>query len=185
MHHPQSIAVTGLKHVGKSTLGHALSVRLGLPFLDLDDLLVRRAQYENILPPGRTPEPPIRTVFRALGAARFGEWEAECVREIPSTVSGAAVVLATGGGVCDHPETMAVLSTNYRMLYLHNDPLVLYDRSVRGGVPAFLDPDRPREHFLEIAARRDARYREHADLVVDITGLHPDEALARIMEQVR
>ena len=93
--------------------------------------------------------------------------------------------LATGGGVCDHPATMAVLSTNYRMLYLHNDPLVLYDRSVRGGVPAFLDPERPREHFLEIAARRDARYREHADLVVDITGLHPDEALARIMEQVR
>ncbi len=180
-----SIALTGLKHVGKSTIGHRLSHLLNLEFIDLDDLLVRRAVYENTITPetGGTggEEPPIRSVYRALGSDTFGKWEAEAIRDIPRAYRGSGTVLATGGGVCDHPRSMELIRAAYCVLYLWNDPVVLYQRAVSHGVPAFLDQERPRDHFLEIAERRDALYRIYADHVVDISGLSIENAAARII----
>ncbi|MFO8042950.1 MAG: shikimate kinase [Alkalispirochaeta sp.] len=182
---PNSIALTGLKHVGKSTIGRRLSHFLHLEFVDLDDLLVRRALYENVIAPEpgdtATAEPRIRSVYRALGSGAFGTWEAEAIRDIPTTYRGTGTVLATGGGVCDHPDSMELIRAAYYVLYLWNDPVVLYQRAVSHGVPAFLDQDRPRDHFLEIAERRDALYRTHADHVVDIAGLSIDDAIAQIL----
>lgn len=185
MSSPSSIALTGLKHVGKSTIGRRLSHLLSLDFVDLDDLLIRRAVYENIITPEpgdtATAEPRIRSVYRALGSEAFGRWEAEVIRDVPTTYRETGTVLATGGGVCDHPESMELIRAAYCVLYLQNDPVVLYQRAVNHGVPAFLDQDRPRDHFLEIAERRDALYRTHADHVVDIAGLSIDDAIAQIL----
>ncbi len=180
-----SIALTGLKHVGKTTIGRGAATTLGWDFIDLDDLMVRRGIHDHVIPPGAadTPqnEPLIRTLFRTLGAARFGEWEAEALRDVPTTSRASHIFLATGGGVCDHPESMRLLTSNYHVLYLRHNPVVLYERAVRRGVPAFLDEDRPRDHFLEIARRRDALYAESADQIIDVAGLSPKDAIARLI----
>jgi shikimate kinase len=119
-------------------------------------------------------------VYRKLGGTAFGTWEAECLRLL-----SLPVVLATGGGVCDHPPTMQVLKEHYHVLYLHDDPLVLYERIVRGGIPAFLDPIRPQEHFLEIAERRGEIYRQTADVIVDLSGATRSEAFTRLLLALR
>ncbi|MEX2442084.1 MAG: shikimate kinase [Alkalispirochaeta sp.] len=185
----QSIAVTGLKHVGKSTIGRSLAQALSWEFVDLDELLVRRAVHENVISPDtgdKHPiEPRIRSVYRALGSTTFGEWEAEAIREIPTTYRESDVILATGGGVCDHPESMRLITTAYRVLYLRNDPVVLYERVTSHGIPAFLDQDRPRDHFLEMARRRDVLYRTYADQIIDVAGLSIEASVARIIAHHR
>lgn len=186
MTHVPSIALTGLKHVGKSTVGSSLATALGFEFVDLDDLLVRRAIHERLVDP--TPErtqfsePAIRVIFRTLGADRFGEWEADALGNMPEAYRNTSIVLATGGGVCDHPASMEIITSRYHVLYLRNDPVVLYERASSRGVPAFLDPDRPKEHFREIARRRDALYRHYADHVVDVSGLSQQDVVAQIIE---
>jgi shikimate kinase len=160
-----------------------------MQFFDLDELLIRRAEQENIVPPATRDQPPgeprIRSVYRALGSARFGVWEADAIRSMPRMPRQPHTVLATGGGVCDHPDTMRLLTETFHVLYLRNDPIVLYERASRRGIPAFLDQHRPREHFLEIAHRRDALYRRYADKVVDVAGLSVAEAIARIIADYR
>ncbi|HKK48528.1 MAG TPA: shikimate kinase [Alkalispirochaeta sp.] len=181
-----SIALTGLKHVGKSTIGRGVAAALKWDFVDLDDLLVRRGLHDNIIssdpPAGSNDEPSIRTLFRALGASRFGEWEGDALREVPTTYRETPIILATGGGVCDHPESMNLITSHYHVLYLRNDPVVLYQRAIKHGVPAFLDQDRPLDHFLEIARRRDVRYTHYADEIIDVAGLSRNDAVARIIE---
>ncbi len=184
-----SIALTGLKHVGKTTIGREVATALGWNFMDLDDLLVRRGIHENVIPPNvaQSPNDPplIRTLFRALGPELFGKWEADALREIPTTYGASHTVLATGGGVCDHPDSMHLLTINYHVLYLRHTPVVLYERAVKRGVPAFLDQDRPREHFMEIARRRDELYARSADQIIDVAGLSPADAVARIIQHRR
>lgn len=175
-----SYALTGLKHSGKTTLGRRLARELALPFTDLDDEMVRRAVSEGIITTPGGDEPAIRRVYRQIGASAFGLWEAECLRRVSPPV-----VLATGGGVCDHPPTMEALKEHYRLLYLQDDPLVLYERIVRGGVPAFLDPNRPQDHFLEIAERRGEIYRQAADVIVDLSGASRREAFNRLLLALR
>jgi shikimate kinase len=176
----RSYALTGLKHSGKTTLGRRLARELALPFSDLDEEIVRRAASEGILSDDAGDEPPIRRVYRSLGKTDFGRWEVECLHGISQPV-----VLATGGGVCDHVPTMELLQERFRILYLHDDPLVLYQRIVRGGIPAFLDPARPREHFLEIAERRGEIYRQTADVIVDLSGASRGEAFTRLLLALR
>lgn len=183
-----SVALTGLKHVGKSAVGRLLARERGALFLDLDDLLVRRAEQERL--PGFSTRladdtPPVRSLFRQLGSVRFGEWEAEALREVPAIAGDRHVVLATGGGVCDRSESMELLSMMFTVLYLHNEHLLLYERSIRYGIPAFLDPDRPRDHFLEIADRRDRIYRLHADLTVDLRGCDIRQSTQRVTDVMR
>lgn len=157
-------------------------------FLDLDDLLVRRAAHEAL--PGfvdatGSPEPPIRRLFRLLGPEAFARWEYDALRSIPTLAVHEHVVLATGGGVCERAESMELLSGMFTVLYLHNEHLLLYERSIRHGIPAFLDPGRPRDHFLEIADRRDKIYRTHADICVDLAGCDVPQSIERATDAVR
>lgn len=182
---PRSIALTGIKHVGKSTIGESLARELSVSFFDIDDLIVRRARHDGVIGLDGSGEPPIRTVFRLLGPDGFARWELDAILEVPALSHGEPVVIATGGGIADHRPAMEHLHENYTVLYLADDPLVLFERATRHGLPAFLDRNRPREHFLEIAARRDAVYRRFAHVTVEAGGRPAASVLQGILNQVR
>lgn len=80
---PAILILTGFMATGKTTIGRLVAGRLGLPFVDLDDEIERRA--------GRT----IATIFREVGEARFRELEAAALRD---ALTRPGYVLATGGG---------------------------------------------------------------------------------------
>lgn len=77
------IVLIGLPGAGKTTVGRALARRLGRPFVDFDEEIVRRE--------GRT----ISTIFASEGEAYFRRLESRLTTE---TLSGAASVLSPGGG---------------------------------------------------------------------------------------
>ena len=89
---------------GKTTLGRALALHYGLPFLDLDAEIVTRAG--QVIP----------AIFLQHGEAHFRKLEAELLREILAL--SAPVVLATGGGTPCFHDNVAVLNNKSLTLWL-------------------------------------------------------------------
>ena len=74
----------GLPGAGKTTVGQVLSVRSGLPFIDLDDLIVEKEGQS------------IHKVFLEKGEDYFREIEAEC---LGSLIAGKLkAIISVGGG---------------------------------------------------------------------------------------
>ena len=82
----RTIVLVGFMGAGKTSVGRALSRRLGLPFEDLDERIQLRE--------GKT----IEQIFRESGEAEFRNAEAAALRELLSEIRSSFCVVALGGG---------------------------------------------------------------------------------------
>jgi len=82
---------------GKTTVGRALSRRLGLPFEDLDD----RIQHRE----GKT----IEQIFRESGEAEFRRVETAALRELLGELGSSRRVVALGGGAFVQPANAVLI----------------------------------------------------------------------------
>jgi shikimate kinase len=80
------IFLVGFMGSGKSSVGRELAARLRLPFIDLDEVIVKR---ENR---------PIREIFQTHGEVYFRRVETEELRRVCG--AGKAVVALGGGAFC-------------------------------------------------------------------------------------
>lgn len=112
----QNIVLTGMPGSGKTTIGTLLAEKLGRPFIDTDDLIVKKAGCA------------ISDIFRLQGEAEFRRMETETVKEI-SSKSGC--VIATGGGAVLNTENMDALKMNGRVYFLDRSPELLAPTSDR------------------------------------------------------
>jgi shikimate kinase len=93
----RSIFLVGFMGAGKTTVGRALSRRLGLKFADLDDRIQQRE--------GRT----IEQIFRESGEAQFRKAETAALREVLAELGPSIGVVALGGGAFAQPENSVLL----------------------------------------------------------------------------
>jgi shikimate kinase len=82
----RAVFLVGFMGAGKTTVGRALSRRLGLQFEDLDDRIQRRE--------GKT----IEQIFRECGEAEFRKAETAALRELLEELGSSFRVVALGGG---------------------------------------------------------------------------------------
>ena len=148
------IVLVGFMGAGKTTVGHLLSGRLGLPFTDSDHVIEQRA--------GR----PIRQIFAEDGEPAFRALEHQVIAGL---LDGPALVLALGGGATEHPGTRDRLA-RAQVVYLQ----VGYEQAMQrvGG-----DQGRPLLARPDLAAtyqRRLPLYAELATLTVSTDGRHPE-----------
>ena len=137
---------------GKTTVGRALSRRLGLSFHDSDHEVESRTGV-------RVP-----IIFEIEGEAGFRRRESEAIERL-TTLS--RVVLATGGGAILDPRSREYLKNRGFVIYLHATPRDLWRRTRHDRSRPLLQGGDPKGRLEDLYAQRDPLYRETADLVVE------------------
>lgn len=162
-----AIYLVGFMGSGKSTIGRLLAERLGMPFADLDDD-IEAAE-------GRT----IAEVFAQDGEGRFRD--AEHAALAARVRSGAAVVLALGGGAYTFARNRDLLRGAGTSVWL-DCPFERALQRVSGFAhrPLAKDP----AQFRALFEKRLADY-ALADVRIPVSSDDPEDAVAKIVEALR
>jgi shikimate dehydrogenase len=154
----QNIVLIGMPGSGKSTIGKALSERLGRYFIDTDDVITEKHGI-------------ISDIFARKGEEYFRDIETEAVKE---TAKKGGIVIATGGGAILRKENVRVLRQNGVIFFLN--------RPVEDIIPT---SDRPLSSDIESLKKRfDERYpiyKATGDFEIYVDG-NVENAVNKIME---
>lgn len=112
----ENIVLTGMPGSGKSTLGRIVAEKLGAPFYDTDEEIVKKTGLS------------IKEIFEKKGEAFFRDLESETVEEL-SSVNGC--VISTGGGAVLREENVLSLRRNGRIFFIDRSPSRLLPTSDR------------------------------------------------------
>ena len=158
------IVLVGFMGAGKTTVGHLLSERLGLPFVDSDLVIEQHA--------GR----PVPQIFAEDGEPAFRALEHEVIADL---LDGPDLVLALGGGAAEHPGTRERLATA-QVVYLE---VGYAEAMLRVGS----DEHRPMLHRPDLDTvyrRRLGAYRQVATLTVATDGRRPEAVSEDVLAQL-
>ena len=158
------VVLVGFMGAGKTTVGHIMAERLGLPFVDSDVLIEQRQGRE------------IREIFRAEGEPYFRQLEHETVAGL---VRGRDAVIALGGGAVEDPRSRAVLR-NARVVHLR----VSYDEALARVKSDEFRPMLHRPDLDEVYRRRVPVYEDVSVLTVDTDGRRPDAVALEVLAQL-
>ncbi len=153
----ENIVLIGMPGCGKSSLGRALAEKLGKPFVDADQEIIRQA--------GKS----IPDIFAQEGENGFRRRETEVLRRLGSQ---SGLVIATGGGCVTREENKPLLRQNGKLIWVRRPVAVL---------PTQGRPLSQRGNLEEMARERMPLYAELADHIIDNTGT-PEAALRKLME---
>jgi shikimate kinase len=159
-----NLILIGFMGAGKSSVGRILAARLGRCFVETDEMITAAE--------GR----PIPEIFADKGEAHFRALEDEAVRLLALKRGD---VIATGGGLpcgAGRAEALRAIGT---VVWLSGDFDVLYERALRGGDRPMLAGKTRRQAEALYEARKP--FYAKADLVVETTGLNPDQVAARVV----
>jgi shikimate kinase len=156
---PRHVVLVGMMGAGKSTVGRRLASRLGRPFVDADDELVRRS--------GRS----VREWFEEQGEGAFRAAEGELLADL--LAAPGASVIASGGGVVLADANRAALRDHALVVWLRAGAPFLASRVRQKPHRPLLDED-PGSTVARLVAERAALYEEVADVVVDVDPFHAE-----------
>jgi shikimate kinase len=161
----------GIKHSGKSTIGKKLAKKLRRGFYDLDTLI-------EDLEGGK----PVREIYRSLGREGFQALESTAAAALASKIkNGETCVCALGGGTIENNAAIKELTEWALMVFLDEDPDILFQRIIKKGLPPFLDAKNPRDSFNELFEHRTRLYGQLADITILLQGKNIDEALQTVI----
>lgn len=106
----KTIFLIGYMGCGKTTLGQAVALRTGIPFIDLDEYIETREGMS------------ISEIFASRGEAAFRQMEREALEELASAPGQERAIVACGGGTpCfgDNMELMRRLGTTVHLTATH------------------------------------------------------------------
>ena len=195
------ITLTGFMGSGKTTVGKVLADFLGCPFMDLDDLVVKKA--------GKS----IPDIFAQDGEPAFRLLEAQVLRKTVEKYAESTAVLALGGGAVLAPASAALLHEKTVCIYLRATLDTLLARlagetagrpllqeipdqvgddggsvvmpgpgsSVMPGPDSSVMPGPDRASVSARLASREVIYEKTAHVIIDTDGLSPDEVADEII----
>ena len=195
------ITLTGFMGGGKTTVGRLLADSLGCPFMDLDDLIVKKA--------GKS----IPDIFAQDGEPAFRQLEAQVLRKTVEKYAESTVVLALGGGAVLAPASAALLHEKTVCIYLRATLDTLLSRlagetsgrpllqeipdqvgddgssvvmsgpgsSVMPGPGSSVMPGPDRASVSARLASREPIYEKTAHVIIDTDGLSSDEVTDEII----
>jgi shikimate kinase len=159
------VLLVGFMGAGKSSVGRMLASRLGVPFVDLDELIAEEAGQ------------PIPEIFADEGEDGFRDRESAALESLVAVVPS---VVACGGGIVGRETNRPQLGQLGTVVYLAVSP---EESARRCGV----GEDRPMlagrsaNDLASLLALREPLYAAAADVRVDTDGLRA-EAVADLVE---
>jgi shikimate kinase len=186
----QFIVLLGPKHSGKTSAGKALASLLSCDFIDLDDFIARRRGKSPRALYLEGPEIFRKAEAEALAALFESEKAENRTRETSSSSSAVevsrSVVIASGGGIADNPEALALLQKNPGVIsvFLDVSAKTAWERiGKERELPPFLRTENPEETHRSLHERRAAAYRQLASLVINADGKSPEEVAEEIKNE--
>ncbi|HEX2732092.1 MAG TPA: helix-turn-helix transcriptional regulator [Polyangiaceae bacterium] len=164
------IALVGIRGVGKSTLGPMLAERLGVPFVELNREIEKKAKL-------RVDE--IHTVYGQRGYRRL---ERECLDRIIAEYP--RVVLATGGGIVAEAATYELLLASFYTIWLKAMPQIMFERVLGQHDARIASAGMQREAIDNITRTLEARRHlyELAHATYDTSGESIEQVVADLLE---
>lgn len=164
-----NIILLGFMGTGKTSVGKRLARKLGMEFLDMDDLIERE---EGI---------PIGEIFARFGELYFRKKEAETCAGVSGYDN---YVIATGGGVALDPVNIKNLRRNGHLICLTTIPEIIYERTSKAGTRPLL-AENPQQKIRELLESRDPYYKKAADWMLDTSGLSISQVVNKIIEYAK
>lgn len=162
-----NIVLIGMRGSGKTTVGKILAEKLGRGFVEMDELVVRRAGMS------------IPEIVKKQGWPGFRDIESAVCREVAALDN---IVNATGGGVITREENIAALRKNGKLIWLQISLEKILERIGE-------DPSRPsltgrstRDDMAAVLAERTPIYRRAADHAVLTDNKTAEEVAAEILK---
>ena len=139
----RAIFLSGFMGTGKTTNGRRLAERLGLDFVDTDELVEALA------------EKPIAEIFAESGEETFRELETEALRR---AVNGPRAVVSTGGGIMLRPENLELMRSAGPIICLEASPQTILRRTSHKPTRPLLQSDDPVETITSLLRQRQTTY---------------------------
>ncbi|NWF91660.1 MAG: shikimate kinase AroL [Syntrophaceae bacterium] len=163
------IVLIGCRGAGKSTVGKRLADRLGMSFVDTDDLLTERH--------GRS----ITEIVGSQGWDRFRAEEKAIIKEISALDN---LVIASGGGSVLDEENVRSFGKNGLIVWLKADPEVLVSRLSRDPKNFFQRPSLTgkglAEEIREVLTHRNPLYERASSIRLDTSSLTEEAVVEEI-----
>ncbi|WP_431095140.1 shikimate kinase [Polaromonas aquatica] len=150
--HPLRIACVGLPGSGKSTVGRHLARRMGLQFIDSDQVIEQRIGCS------------IREFFEREGEDAFRDIEQLVIDEL---TQGPPCVLSSGGGAVLRPANRQSLHERSHVVYLHSIPEEVFRRLRHDQNRPLLQVADPLARLRDLYLARDPLYRETAHFIIE------------------
>ncbi|HEY5889958.1 MAG TPA: bifunctional shikimate kinase/3-dehydroquinate synthase, partial [Acidimicrobiia bacterium] len=152
-----NLVLTGFMGTGKTTVGHELATKLGMEFVDTDELIEKR-------------HGPISRIFETQGEAAFRDMERVIAKELGQR---GGLVIATGGRMILDRSNFNELSRNGRIFCLVATPDEIHHRVTndpsRKDRP-LLKVDDPLQRIIELMTERQDEYGRFPQLITDHGG---------------
>ena len=170
-----NIVLTGMRGSGKSYQGKRLAKALGWKLVDTDTLIEEKT--------GTT----ILQIVEKHGWPHFRKLENEICEQIKTLDEH---IISTGGGLIINPDNEKLLRENGRIVFLYRAPENCAERILNGSKerPALTSrnikkPEDLKAELSETWNKREKRYRESADLIIDVNNeIQPEEILERLQD---
>lgn len=165
----KNIILIGFMGAGKSHVGCLLADRLSVPFIDIDNEI---AEKENM---------SINELFRARGEEEFRKIENRLIKRTESRKNS---VIACGGGAVLDSRNIDSLRKNGLFVYLKAGEEEILKRMTGLSDRPLLNVDDRLGEIKRLLGKREPRYQEIADIIIDTSGLSPEEVTKEVMAAI-
>jgi XRE family aerobic/anaerobic benzoate catabolism transcriptional regulator len=164
------IALIGLRGGGKSTLGALLAERLGVPFIELDREIERRAGAS------------LSEIFEMFGQETFRRAERDALDDVLR--QHPHFVIATSGSIVTEPGTLETLLSSCFTVWVRAEPQDHMKRVMaQGDMRPMAHSARAMEDLISILRSREPLYAK-AEAALTTTGKTPEQNLTELLRIV-